>query len=126
MIAQLSLRCAPHTRLRRLPDVDGTKRCIADVCQTGRQPLLISARRDYLSATLVLYGAILQRRRDVAASASEPIAKLLEQVSCPVAGIFGELDNLVPVPNALRMVNVLAQAKKSFDIRTCPMRRTVF
>jgi carboxymethylenebutenolidase len=44
----------------------------------------------------------------------------LEQISCPVVGIFGELDNLVPRDNVLRMFSVLAQAKKSFDIRIYP------
>ena len=106
--------------LRTLPEVDGAKLAIAGVCQTGRQPLLISARRDYLSATVVLYGAIYNYDWKSQPLRSEPIDKLLEQVSCPVAGVFGELDNLVPVPNVLRMVNVLVQAKKSFDIRIYP------
>jgi carboxymethylenebutenolidase len=31
--------------------------------------------------------------------------------------VFGELDNLVPLDNLLRMFSSLAQAKKSFDLR---------
>src|SRR5919106_3717444 len=42
--------------LRTLPDVDDSKLAMAGVCQTGRQPLLVSAIRDYLSASVVLYG----------------------------------------------------------------------
>jgi carboxymethylenebutenolidase len=106
--------------LRTLPDVDGAKLAMAGVCQTGRQPLLIAARRNYLSAAIVLYGAIYNDDWKSQPLRSEPIDKLLEQASCPVAGIFGELDNLVPVPNVLRMCTVLAEAKKSFDICIYP------
>jgi carboxymethylenebutenolidase len=106
--------------LRTLPDVDGTKIAMAGVCQTGRQPLLISARRDYLSATVVLYGAVYNDDWKSHPLRPEPIDKILEQVSCPVVGIFGELDNLVPLNNVVRMFSVLTQARKSFDIRIYP------
>ena len=86
------------------------------VCQTGRQPILISAYRDYLGHRS-LYGAIYNADWDSHPLRPESINRVLEKVSCPVQGIFGELDNLVPLGNVLRMCNVLATAKKSFDIR---------
>jgi carboxymethylenebutenolidase len=103
--------------LRGLPDVDGSRIAMSGVCQTGRQPLLISAKRDYLSAAVVLYGAIYPDDWKSHLLRPEPIDKILEQVSCPTVAIFGELDNLVPLENVIRMFNVLTQAKKSFDIR---------
>jgi carboxymethylenebutenolidase len=106
--------------LRTLPDVDGRKIAMSGVCQTGRQPLLISAQRDCLAAAVVLYGAVYNDDWQSHPLRPEPIDKLLQQVSCPVAGIFGELDNLVPLDNVLRMCNVLASARKSFDIRVYP------
>ncbi|HEU4343839.1 MAG TPA: dienelactone hydrolase family protein [Candidatus Binatia bacterium] len=106
--------------LRALPDVDASRIAMSGVCQTGRQPLLISARRDYLSAAVVLYGAIYNDDWKSHPLRAEPVDKLLQQLSCPVAGVFGELDNLVPLDNVLRMCSVLAQAKKSFDIRVYP------
>jgi carboxymethylenebutenolidase len=106
--------------LRTLPDVDGGKLATAGVCQTGRQPLLVSARRDYLSAAVVLYGAVYNDDWKPHPLRPEPIDKLLQQISCPMTGIFGEMDNLVPLDNVLRMTNVLASAKKSFDIRIYP------
>ncbi len=106
--------------LRTLPDVDGGKLAMAGVCQTGRQPLLVSARRDYLSAAVVLYGAVYNDDWKSHPLRPEPIDKLLQQISCPMVGIFGEMDNLVPLDNVLRMANVLASAKKSFDIRIYP------
>lgn len=106
--------------LGTLPEVDANRIAMSGVCQTGRQPLLISAKRDYLSAAVVLYGAIYPDDWKSHSLRPEPIDKILEQLSCPVLGVFGELDNLVSVDNVIRMFNVLTQAKKSFDIRIYP------
>jgi carboxymethylenebutenolidase len=103
--------------LRTLPDVDVSRIAMIGVCQTGRQPILISAYRDYLSGCVVMYGAVYNADWESQPLRPEPINTLLEKISCPIQGIFGELDNLVPVDNVVRMCNVLAAAKKSFDIR---------
>ena len=103
--------------LRTLPDVDGSQIAMSGVCQTGRQPVLIAAYRDYLAGIVVMYGAIYNADWESQPLRPEPINQLLEKVSCPVQGIFGELDNLVPLDNVLRMCNVLTTARKSFDIR---------
>ena len=105
------------TYLRTLPDVDDSRIAMIGVCQTGRQPILLSASRDYLAGLVIMYGAIYNADWESQPLRPEPINQLLEKVSCPVQGIFGELDNLVPLDNVLRMGNVLATAKKSFDIR---------
>ena len=103
--------------LRTLPDVDGSRIAMTGVCQTGRQPILVSAYRDYLAGVVVMYGAIYSADWESQSLRPEPIEQLLQKVSCPVQGIFGELDNLVPLDNVLRMSNVLANARKSFDVR---------
>jgi carboxymethylenebutenolidase len=90
------------------------------VCQTGRQPLLVSAERKNLCGVVVLYGAIYKLDWQPHPLRPEPIDRLLERVSCPVQGIFAELDNLVSLESILRMRNVLETAKKSFDIRIYP------
>jgi carboxymethylenebutenolidase len=106
--------------LRTLPEVDANRIAMSGVCQTGRQPLLISAKRAYLSAAVVLYGAIYPDDWKSHPLRPEPIDRVLEELSCPVLGVFGDLDNLVPLDNVIRMFNVLTQAKKSFDIRIYP------
>ncbi len=105
------------TYLRTLPDVDDSRIAMIGVCQTGRQPFLMSAYRGYLSGIVVMYGAIYNADWASHPLRPDPINTLLEKVSCPVQGIFGELDNLVPLANVLRMCNVLTTAKKSFDVR---------
>ena len=106
--------------LRALPDVDGSKIAMSGVCQTGRQPLLVSAHRDYLSAAVVLYGAIYNADWQPDPLRPQPIDQVLQKISCPVAAIFGELDNLVPLDNVVRMCAVLSGAKKSFEARVYP------
>jgi carboxymethylenebutenolidase len=103
--------------LRALPDADPSRIGMIGVCQTGRQPILISAYREYLSAAVVLYGAVYNADWESHPLRPEPIDKLLEKIACPVQGIFGELDNLIPLDNIVRMCSILAQAKKSFDVR---------
>jgi carboxymethylenebutenolidase len=105
------------TYLCTLPDVESSRIAMIGVCQTGRQPVLISAYREYLLGIVVIYGAIYNADWESQPLRPEPINRLLEKLSCPVQGIFGELDNLVPLDNFLRMGNVLARARKSFDIR---------
>jgi carboxymethylenebutenolidase len=103
--------------LGTLPDVDSSRIAMVGVCQTGRQPILLSAYRNYLSGCIVMYGAVYNADWEPQPLRPEPINTLLEKIVCPVQGIFGELDNLVPLDNVLRMCRVLAAAKKSFDIR---------
>jgi len=106
--------------LRTLPDVDSSRIAMSGVCQTGRQPILLSAYRDYLSAVVVLYGAVYNADWETHPLRPEPVDKLMQKLSCPVQGIFGELDNLIPLDNIVRMCNVLAKTKKSFDVRVYP------
>src|SRR6266545_2380075 len=44
--------------LRTIPQADMNKIAMSGVCQTGRQPILAAAKRDYLKAAVVLYGAV--------------------------------------------------------------------
>jgi carboxymethylenebutenolidase len=106
--------------LQTLADVDASRIAMIGVCQTGRQPLLVSAERNYLAGAVVLYGAIYRQDWEPHPLRPQPIDRLLERVSCPVQGIFAELDNLVSLENILRMRSVLEKAKKSFDIRIYP------
>jgi carboxymethylenebutenolidase len=103
--------------LRAIPEVDTSRIAISGVCQTGRQPILMAAKRDYIAAVVMLYGAIYDADWKSQPQRPEPINKLIEQMACPMVGVFGELDNLIPLNNIVRMIGVLADAKRSFDVR---------
>src|ERR1043166_6159341 len=70
--------------LRTLPNVDSARMAMSGVCQTGRQPFLVSADRDYLSAAVFLYGAVYNDDWQSHALRPEPIQTLFERISCPV------------------------------------------
>jgi carboxymethylenebutenolidase len=103
--------------LKAVPQADMSKVAMAGVCQTGRQPILVAAKRKLLSAAVVLYGAVYDADWKSHPIRPEPIDKLMQEMSCPLTAVFGELDNLIHRDNIVRMFSVLAQAKKSFDIR---------
>jgi carboxymethylenebutenolidase len=103
--------------LRTLPQADMSRVAMAGVCQTGRQPLLAAAKRDYLSAAVVLYGAVYEADWKSHPLRPEPIDRLMREIQCPITAVFGELDNLIHRDYIVRMLTVLADAKKSFDIR---------
>jgi carboxymethylenebutenolidase len=105
------------TYLKTLPEADMGKIAMSGVCQTGRQPILAAAKRKIFSAAVVLYGAVYDADWKSHPLRPEPIDKLMQEISCPLTAVFGELDNLIHRDNIVRMFSVLAQAKKSFDIR---------
>ncbi|MBM4263003.1 MAG: dienelactone hydrolase family protein [Deltaproteobacteria bacterium] len=106
--------------LRTVPQADMSKVAMSGVCQTGRQPILVGAKRDYLSAAVVLYGAVYDADWKSHAMRPESIEKLMQEIKCPLTAVFGELDNLIHQDNIVRMCGVLAAAKKSFGIRVYP------
>ena len=106
--------------LKTLPQVDMNKIAMSGVCQTGRQPILVAAKRDFLSAAVVLYGAVYDADWKSHPIRPEPIEQLMREMTCPLTAVFGELDNLIHLDNIVRMATVLAAAKKSFGIRVYP------
>ena len=106
--------------LKSVPQADMAKIAMSGVCQTGRQPILAAAKRNLLSAAVVLYGAAYDADWKSHPIRPEPVDKLLREISCPLTAVFGELDNLIHRDNIVRMFSVLAEAKKSFDIRIYP------
>jgi carboxymethylenebutenolidase len=93
---------------------------MSGVCQTGRQPILVGAKRDYLSAAVVLYGAVYDADWKSHPLRPESIEALMQKIQCPLTAVFGELDNLIHLDNIVRMFTVLAARKKSFGIRVYP------
>src|SRR4026208_332120 len=106
--------------LKTIPQADISKVAMSGVCQTGRQPILVAARRKLLSAAVVLYGAVYDADWTSHPIRPEPIDKLMQEMSCPLTPAFGQLHHLTHLDNIVRMFSVLAQAKKSFDICVYP------
>ena len=103
--------------LKRSPDVDGTRIGIIGVCQTGRQPLLLAAKRDDIAAAVVLYGAIGGKEWLSNDLRPTPVDDLVAQVKCPVLGVFGEADHIISVDDVTRLRNAFENSRKNYHIR---------
>jgi carboxymethylenebutenolidase len=103
--------------LKKLKEVDGSKIGIIGVCQTGRQPVLLAAKRDDIAGAVVLYGAIGGKEWLANDLRPTPIEALIPKVNCPVLGVFGEADHIISVDDVVRFRNLLEKAKKNCHIR---------
>lgn len=106
--------------LKRLKEVDAARIGIIGVCQTGRQPVLLAAKRDDIAGAVVLYGAIGGREWQANELRPAPIEELVAQVTCPVLGIFGEADHIISIDDVVRFRNCFEKMKKSYHIRVYP------
>ena len=103
--------------LKKLKAVDAERIGIIGVCQTGRQPLLLAAKRSDIAGAVVLYGAIGGREWQGNSLRPTAIEELIAQVTCPVLGIFGEADHIISVDDVVRFRNCLEKAKKNCHVR---------
>lgn len=103
--------------LKKLKAVDAERIGIIGVCQTGRQPLLLAAKRSDIAGAVVLYGAIGGREWQGNSLRPTAIEELIAQVTCPVLGIFGETDHIISVDDVVRFRNCLEKAKKNCHVR---------
>jgi len=103
--------------LKKLKNVDAGKIGIIGVCQSGRQPVLLAAKRNDIAGAVVLYGAVGGREWQGNPLRPTPIEELIAQVACPVLGIFGEADHIISINDVVRFRNCLEKAKKSCHIR---------
>lgn len=92
--------------------------CIAvkGVCQTGRHPLVLAARRP-IAAALVWYGAAQGREWERTDIYPTPLEEIIPKVNCPVFGCFGEADHMISLDDVRRLRNCLEDNRKTYEIR---------
>lgn len=103
--------------LKKRSQVDGSRIGIVGVCQTGRQALLLAAHRTDVSACVVLYGAAGGKEWGTDEYKQEPLERLVDNLTCPLLGIFGEADHVISVDDVLKFRGCLEQSKKGYHIR---------
>jgi len=99
-----------------LPQVDAAKIAVMGVCQTGRHPLVFAAERNSIAAALVWYGAANAREWEPNDRYMKPLDDMLAHIACPVLGIFGEADHLIPLRDVRCFRDSLERHDKSFTI----------
>ena len=106
--------------LKKLKNVDPTRIGIIGVCQTGRQPVLLAAKRNDIAGAVVLYGAVGGKEWLGNDLRPTPIEELIAQINCPVLGVFGEADHIISIADVVRFRNCLEKARKNCHIRIYP------
>lgn len=103
--------------LKGLDAVDSSRIAIIGVCQTGRHSLLLAAHRKDLSSCVIFFGAVGGREWTTDENRPESVEGLVEKLSCPLLGVFGEADHLISVDDVSRFRGCLEQKKKSYHLK---------
>ena len=106
--------------LKKLGIVDPGRVAVMGVCQTGRQAVLPAAHGDDVAACVVFYGAAGGKEWTTDEFRPVLLETLLEKLSCPLLGVFGEADHIISVDDVVRFRAALERHKKSYHIRIYP------
>ena len=88
---------------------------VMGVCQSGEYPLVLNSVRHELAATIVVYGGAQKRAWELSETRQVSYESILDGITAPVLGIWGEGDWVVSVPDVLRLRNTLELHRKSYE-----------
>jgi carboxymethylenebutenolidase len=100
--------------------VDPHRIAAMGVCQSGSYPLLLNSVRPEIMASVVVYGGAGANLWKTDEERPEPYDAVLQALTAPVLGIFGEKDHVIPVDEVLRLRNALETHRKSYEFKLFP------
>jgi carboxymethylenebutenolidase len=106
--------------LKGLTFVDASRVGVIGVCATGRHSILFQVHRKDISASVVFYGAVGGEGWSIDECRQEALENLIQRLSAPVLGIFGEADHSISVDAVMKFRAYLEQYKKSYHIKLYP------
>ena len=102
--------------LESMDEVNSDCIAVMGVCQTGRHPLILAARKK-IAAALVWVGAAQDREWEANDCYSTPLEDVIAQVNCPILGIFGETDHMISLNHVRRFRDTLEKHRKTYSIQ---------
>lgn len=102
------------------PDVDPKRIAAMGVCQSGDYPLVLNSVRQEVAANVVVYGGAQKSVWEVNEGRRESYESILERVSAPVLGIWGDDDFVVSADDVLHLRAVLEEKRKSYEFKLYP------
>ena len=99
------------------PQVDPDRIAVMGVCQSGDYPLVLNSVRKEVAANIVVYGGAQPRVWEVDEARSEPYDAILDRVTAPVLGIWGEDDSVVSVDDVRRLQDILQAHRKTYEFK---------
>ncbi|HLH22842.1 MAG TPA: dienelactone hydrolase family protein [Chloroflexota bacterium] len=103
--------------LQDVPEADLGRLAVMGVCLSGRWPLVVAANRSDVGAAVVFYGACQPAGWEVNANQPEALEALIARVQCPVLGVFGEGDHVIPLEYVLRFRDELEKHRKTYQMK---------
>ena len=91
--------------LQALPEVDSGRVAAMGVCASGGYPHLLNSVRPDLAANIVFYGG------------TNPSDRVIESLSAPTLGVFGEADHTISIEDVREFRKQLERARKSYEFR---------
>lgn len=101
--------------LLSMPQVDGRRVAAMGVCQSGAYPLVLNGARSEIAANIVFYGGAQEREWQVGTIRTEPYGAILERLTAPVLGVWGEADHVVSLDDVRNLRNALEERRKSYE-----------
>jgi len=89
--------------LLSMPQVDGDRIAAMGVCASGGYPLLLNSIRKEIKANIVVYGG------------QQTSSSVIEQVTAPIIGIWGEDDFVINVKEVRAFRDVLEEKRKTYE-----------
>lgn len=106
--------------LLHLPQVNPRQIAAMGVCQSGSYPLLLNSARHELVANIVVYGGAQRGLWETSATNPEPYESVLDRLSAPILGIWGEDDSVISVDLMRRLRNTLEDHGKTYEFMLFP------
>ena len=106
--------------LRALPGCNGKIGCIGH-CSGGRHSLLFACNSDSLSAAVDCYGGrVIPEPDQLTPAQPVPVIDMIERLSCPLLGLFGEADQNPTPAHVAQLEQELKKHGKAYDFTTYP------
>lgn len=99
------------------PKVDPNRIAAMGVCQSGEYPLVLNSSRQEVSANIVVYGGAQKSVWELGEPREEPYEDIIQRITAPVLGIWGEDDFVVSVDDMRRLREALEGARKSYEFK---------
>lgn len=103
--------------LREHPQVLPERVAVMGVCQSGEYPLVLNSTRHDIAANIVVYGGAQPRTWEINDNRKESYEAMLQRISAPILGIWGEGDWVVSVDDMRRLRDALELHRKSYEFK---------
>lgn len=110
--------------LRGLPSVRKDRIGCIGFCMGGRLSLLFTEHNQTLAAGVVFYGNIFNRA--ITEKTPKHPYDLIANIRCPLLGIFGEADTIIPLDHVAKLREALTSHRKTFELYTYPGAQHAF